>query len=171
MPLKQFLAKASTLCVSVVILYNLFSFGVSPRTKFYNEDLGTSPHFPNIIFLPVTLEEPWLTALLDKHDAKTDEVYDVDYEERYEKWGPELKNNGGVGERRYYVADAGVKGWGVFADEPIPEGDLIGVYTGFNYLRYIRVIVFQLRVLILTRCKFISMIIKGTCGLSSPIQR
>jgi SET domain-containing protein len=48
----------------------------------------------------------------------------------YEKFGPLIDSSGGVDERRFYVAEAGAKGHGVFADELIYKGDIIGVYTG-----------------------------------------
>jgi hypothetical protein len=128
-------------CITLLLFYTFYKYANNqqilsnsppPRTKFYNEDLGSLPHFPNINFFPTIQEEPYVTAILDAHDVRKDENYHVHSVARYKAWGPKILTNGGRNERRYYLAQAGVKGWGVFADEFIPNDSLVGVYTGYN---------------------------------------
>jgi hypothetical protein len=106
--------------------------------KLYNEDLFE--RF-KVTFLPNTIEENReLTSILvypfpnkikkDQHDVTKDTRYPVYKESVYEKLGPFVEAGGGENERRFYVAKAGDKGYGVFADEFIQKGDIIGVYTG-----------------------------------------
>lgn len=96
--------------------------------KLYNEDLA---EYFNYTFLPLTLEDRELTPLLDRHNVTLDESYKPRRKQRvYDKLGPYLDKSGGTGERRFYVARAGEKGWRCFADEFMAKNTLLGVYTG-----------------------------------------
>jgi hypothetical protein len=103
-------------------------------TKLYNEDLV---EWFNVTFLPQMKEEHQeLTDLLDNHDITKDITYNSSLKASvYDVIGPLLAKNGGIGERRYYIAkDSGIKGSSVYADEFMSKFTLIGVFTGVRDL-------------------------------------
>lgn len=79
-----------------------------------------------------TVETPEVKELLDNHDVKTDKRYNVENEALYEAWGNLISRGSLKNDKRIYVANAGEKGWGVYAVVHIKKGDLIDVYTGLR---------------------------------------
>ncbi|KAL3902084.1 MAG: hypothetical protein SGCHY_000118 [Lobulomycetales sp.] len=100
----------------------------TPVEKFYNWDF---PQF-GLVYLPKTVDAPEVKAVLDLHDVKSDSRYRASEEKTYEAWGNVIERSPAENDTRFYFAKAGKKGWGVFADAYISEGEFIDAYTGIR---------------------------------------
>jgi hypothetical protein len=117
---------------SSFLISSLFTNEV--RTKWYNEDLET---VFGLRYLPFSIDDPTderVSKILDAHDVRKDETYRNHYEAGYAKFSNILSRGPIPNDKRFYIAHAGTKGHGLFAEKVLKAGEFLAVYTGIHTL-------------------------------------
>ncbi|KAL3900502.1 MAG: hypothetical protein SGCHY_001296 [Lobulomycetales sp.] len=122
---KRFLAIAAFCLLSLTYLAAFPPLAF--RRKLYNEDME---RFFGVTYLPSCIDGEGVAQILDNHNLTTDLEYKSRIVASFRRYEDQIKTASLDTARKIYIAPAGAKGYGIFADIDIPSKALIGEYTG-----------------------------------------
>jgi hypothetical protein len=117
-------------------IYTFLSSTKQLQTKWYNEDLL---EVFGVQYLPFSIDDPddpRVSKILDAHDISTDVKYlKYNKRNRFDDWASILAQGPTPNDKRVYIAEAGKKGYGLYAGKVLKAGEFLSVFTGIYVLK------------------------------------
>lgn len=106
-----------------------YALSLKTTDKIFWKDI---PTVFDVSFLAQTEDESDVKEVLDLHDIRNDERYKASDKQLYDAWGKVMESSLARDDQydRFYVGKSGKKGWGLFANHPLADGEFLGVYSG-----------------------------------------